>query len=266
MANHSLRKLSHCLGVAVGILLFAFPGRAQQPPELPASPSQPTQAKPDQKSAADQSGKSPQEPTSPTNDRILWTLPNYLTVENEAKVPPLTVGGKFKLTAKDSFDPVEIPYIALVAGIGQAQNSDAPFGQGWKGYGKRYATAFADNTIGNFMTEAIFPSMLKQDPRYFQLGHGGFFRRLTYVVSRLVITRTDSGNSQFNYSEIVGNAVGAGIATTYHPFQDRSFGNTMSIWGTQVMWDGAANIAREFWPDVRRMLTRHKDRDKNNQP
>ncbi len=233
-------------------LLLAFPAAAQQAePSESASASAPIAPKPDdEKNIIDQNVSSPGQPTSPTNDRIFWALPNYLTVENAARVPRLTVAGKFELTAKDSFDPVEIPYIGLVAGIGQAQNSEPAYGQGAAGYGRRYATAFADNTIGNFMTEAIFPSIFRQDPRYFQLGKGGFWRRSAYAFSRLLIIRADSGQSQFNSSEITGNAIAAGIASAYHPAQDRTLSNTLSIWGTQILWDGAANELKEFWPDI----------------
>src|SRR5208282_2997465 len=92
---------------------------------------------------------------------------------------------------------------------------------GWEGYGKRYASAFADGTIENFMTSAVLPSILRQDPRFFQKSDGGFARRTEYAVSRIFVTRTDSGHSQFNYSEIVGSALSAAISTnSYHP---RSF-------------------------------------------
>jgi hypothetical protein len=240
-------------------VLLALPAAAQQAQEPPpASASAQTPSKPDEKNDGDQNQTNQQPEAGPKNDRIFWTLPNYLTVENAAHVAPLTVGGKFKLTAKDSFDPVEVPYIGLLAGIGQLQNSEPSYGQGGAGYARRYGTAFADNTIGNFMTEAVFPSMLRQDPRYYQLGKGGFWRRTGYAFSRLLVTRTDSGQSQFNYSEIAGNAVAAGIASTYHPAQDRSFSNTMTILGTQIMWDGVADELKEFWPDIHRRLRRNK--------
>jgi hypothetical protein len=238
-----------------GILALSFllsaPLRAQASGAAPPS-------NPDEKSNGDQNSTTQGQQASPKNDRIFWTLPNYLAVENAAQVPPLTVGGKFTLTVKDSFDPVEIPYIGLLAGISQAENSEPSYGQGFAGYGRRYVTAFADNTIGNFMTEAIFPSMLRQDPRYFQLGRGGFWRRAGYALSRLIVTRTDSGQSQFNYSEIAGNGVGAGIALAYHPAHERNFPDTMTFWGTQITWDGVANEMKEFWPDIDHWLLRNR--------
>jgi hypothetical protein len=227
---------------------------SEQPVQKPkeADPASPTQPQPAQTRADDGSSKnqSQEEATTPKNDRLFGVLPNYLTVENAAKVPPLTSGGKFKLVAKNAFDPVIFPFIGFIALVNQGQDSDPGFGQGASGFGKRYGASFGDSTIGSFMTGAIFPSLLKQDPRYYQLVRGGFRRRLVYSITRIVITRTDSGRNQFNGSELAGNFVAAGISNAYHPASDRSFKNTLSGWGNDTGWDMMANIAQEFWPDI----------------
>ena len=154
---------------------------------------------------------------SPKNDRLFFVLPNYLTVENAKKIPPLTTGQKFKLVALGTFDPVEFPYVGVLALIDQAENTDPSFRQGFAGYAKRYGAAFADTTIENFMVGAVFPSLLHQDPRYYQSGKGGFFHRAGYAALRVFITRTDSGKKQFNYSELAGSALAAALSNTYHP-------------------------------------------------
>ncbi len=105
-----------------------------------------------------------------SNDRILWTMPNFLTLENADEVPPLTAKEKFKVTARGIFDPFEFVLIGFMAGINQASNSNPSYGQGMQGYAKRYGTAYADNAIENFMASAVFPSVLHQDPRYYQMG------------------------------------------------------------------------------------------------
>jgi hypothetical protein len=224
------------------------------PPSNPDLPDKvnPARVKQGQQSTQNQNngGQNHGHPTSPKNDRLFGVLPNYLTVENEAKAPSLTSGGKYKLAAEGSFDPVIYPFIGFLALISQGQNSEPGYGQGAAGYGRRYAAAFADSTIGNFMTGAIFPSLLKQDPRYFQLVRGGFKRRAIYSVSRILITRADSGHNQFNSSEIAGNLVAAGISISYHPAGDRTLVDTMSVWGTSVGWDTMSNFAEEFWPDI----------------
>jgi len=206
-----------------------------------------------------------------SNDRLFYTLPNFLTLENAGNLPPLTTKQKYAVVAESTFDPVEIPWFALLAGLGQGQNSEPRYGQGASGYGKRYATSAADGLIENFMVGAVFPSLLHEDPRYFQKGHGGFFNRTFYASSRMVITRTDSGNAQFNYSEIVGGMLSAAISTfSYHPTggyvstptnphyfvaSDRTLGNTASVWATQLGYDTLTVVVKEFWPDIRRKIS-----------
>jgi hypothetical protein len=199
------------------------------------------------------------EQSGTSNDRLFWTLPDFLTVKNQGLYPPLTVGQKFKVVARSSFDWVEYPWIGFLAGISQAENSEPGYGQGAEGYAKRYGSTFGDSVIENFMTGAVMPSVLRQDPRYFQLGEGGFWHRTEYAVSRNWITRSDSGKKEFNFSEIGGAAIAAAISTySYHPRSDRTVGNTASVWGTQVGLDTATIEVKEFWPDIKRMLTKKK--------
>jgi hypothetical protein len=196
------------------------------------------------------------DPAVPQNDRILWTMPNYLTVENVASLPPLTPMQKFRLVARDTFDPVTFALIGLEAGVNQASNSNPTFGQGFKGYGKRYVLAYADNGIGNFMTSAAFPALLHQDPRFFQMGKGGFLHRAFYAGTRVLVTRSDSGSTQLNFSEILGNGVAAAISNAYHP-GPRTLRSNINVWATQIAWDAVSYEMKEFWPDAHRFLTRH---------
>jgi hypothetical protein len=283
--------------IALWIVAFlALPSSSQQ-----TSPSNPTPTAPQTDSTAKpaasgqdaQSTATPQHPadkdaqgassqgkpgtaaSGTSNDRLFLALPNFLTLENVGNVPPLTTGQKFKVVARGSFDKIEFPWYGILSAISQAENSEPGYGQGWEGYGKRYASAFADGTIENFMTSAVFPSLLHQDPRFFQKSDGGFTRRTEYAVSRIFVTRTDSGHRQFNYSEILGSAVSAAISTnTYHPrafittrfdpttdtltyvhnASSRTLPNTLSVWGTQVLYDTITIVIKEFWPDVHRKM------------
>ena len=131
-----------------------------------------------------------------------------MTVENANHIAPLTTAQKFKLVARSSFDPVEFPYYAFLAGIGQAENSEAGYGQGAIGYAKRYGSNFADGTSENFFVGAVFPSLFREDPRYFQDGKGTFLHRAGYAVTRVVVTRTDSGHTMINLSELAGRRNG----------------------------------------------------------
>jgi hypothetical protein len=180
-------------------------------------------------------------------DRIFGVLPNYGTFET-MYVAKETTREAFKIAALGTFDPVMYPVLGVMTAIGSG-SSDTPYAQ-------RYAVAFADNAIGNFMTTAVLPSMTGEDSRYYRRGEGGVFRRLAYAASRSVVTRTRSGAATFNISEVAGTAAAAGLSNIYYSPADRTLGGTMSRWGTQIMWDTVANEMKEFWPDIRAKLHR----------
>ena len=253
----------HCTSI-IAAFVAVLPLAAQQQAELAPSGTQNTpaasqnQAKTQTTDNNNSADPIIQPQTSPKNDRLFYALPNYLTVENASQAPPLTPGQKYKLVAEGSFDPVEYPFVGIVALIGQGRNDQPSFGQGFKGYSKRYAVDFTDNTVGNFMANATVPWLLKQDPRYFQLGKGSFIRRAAYAASRIVITRDDSGRNDFNYSEFAGNGLAALISNLYHPREDRTVSNNISVWWTEIAWDAAGFELKEFWPNIKRHLHKSK--------
>jgi hypothetical protein len=244
-------------------------------PQLNPSLSNPPAQRPSDKGNTESKTTSESSGPGTSNDRLFFTLPNFLTLENSREVPPLTPKQKFAVVARGSFDYVQFPWYAFLSGISQAQNSEPGFGQGWEGYGKRFGAAFADGTIENFTTAAILPSLLHQDPRYFQSGHGSFGRRTFYALSRNLITRGDSGKNEFNYSEVVGGAMAAAISTySYHHKgqyvttttpgvlryipSDRTLSNTAKVWGTQYGYDTLTLVVKEFWPDIRRKIRKNQ--------
>jgi hypothetical protein len=192
--------------------------------------------------------------TGTVNDRIFTVMANYGTVENATVLPPLTTGQKYRLASAGVFDYFTYPFCAGLAAISQAHDDPKSWGQGWGAYGKRFGLSFGDNGIGTYMTTAIFPSILKEDPRYYQMGHGPFKKRAWHGIERLFVTRTDSGQDRFNYSESVGNAVAAAISNTYHPAEDRTVSRNISTFAMLIMWDGVSNEMKEFWPDIRRRV------------
>lgn len=201
----------------------------------------------------------PQPQAGTSNDHMFDLIPNFLTLENAGKVPPLTTGQKFKAVARGAFDWGEFVWVGALSGIGQLENSEPAYHQGMEGYAKRYGSNFGDTAIENFVTSAVLPSILKQDPRFYQSSHGSFMHRLGYAASRILITRGDSGSSQFNFSEVFGAGIAATISTyTYHPQSDRNFGNVASVWGTQIGYDTLALVVKEFWPDIRKHVFHQK--------
>ena len=105
------------------------------------------------------------------------------------------------------------------------------------------------------MTEAILPTLLHQDPRYFRKGSGSAWSRLGSAVGQIFWTRTDSGGRQFNYSEVAGNSAAVAISMAYYP-GNRNASSAGEQLGTQIAVDMAVNIVKEFWPGRQRKASR----------
>jgi hypothetical protein len=205
---------------------------APTPAVSPATPNNPD----------DQYGKQPK--------RILGIVPNYRAVSANTHLPPLSFKTALWLATQDTFDYSDFIFVGGLAGISMANKSQPAFGQGAQGYGKYYWHVFVDGGIENYMTEAIVPTVTREDPRYYTMGKGAFVKRTGYAVSRLFITRTNSGKSTFNLSEIVGAGAAAGIGNAYYPREANPWVKTYQRWGTQVGLDGVFNALKEFWPDI----------------
>jgi hypothetical protein len=232
------------------------------PPSLQEKAAQDGKDKPEKQKTPEEKAETAAPATS--NDRLFFALPNFLTLETADHVPPLTTKQKFAVVTRSSFDYIQIPWYGFLAGVSQAENSEPGYGQGAAGYGKRFGSAAADGTIENYFTSAIFPSVFKQDPRFYQLGKGGFWHRTFYAMSRIVITRSDSGSNQFNVSEVFGSAIAAGISTySYHPHADKTLSNTASVWGSQIGYDAATIVLKEFWPDIRGKILHKRSQPAN---
>ena len=190
--------------------------------------------------------------------RILWIIPNFRSVSADVKLPPETVKEKFLGATQDSFDYSSFIYTGILAGISQAESSYPEFHQGAAGFGRYYWHTFADQTDENYWTEFILPVTFHQDPRYYTLGSGGFFKRTGYAFSRALITRTDSGKETFNLSEVVGAGAAAGISNLYYPEPYRTWTKTGQRWLDSVALDSATWIFREFWPDINNKIFHQK--------
>jgi hypothetical protein len=221
--------------------------------QLKLEPSVPTQAlvaAPVEKKKDDSEGKQ--------TKRMFGVIPNFAAVSADTQLPPLTARGKFWLATQDSVDYSSFIWAGMQAGQSMALNSYPELGHGAAGYSRYYWRAFADQASGAYFTEAIVPALTHEDPRYYTLGHGGFLRRARYALSQVVLTKPDSGGTSFNFSEIVGNGLEAGLANLYYPPQERSLHNTAVNWASQLEAASLNNLVREFWPDIRHRVLRQK--------
>jgi hypothetical protein len=178
--------------------------------------------------------------------RVLGVIPNFYVVYDRNPAP-LTPKQKFHLAWRSLVDPVTFLGVGAQAGIEQATNSFSGYGQGAKGYAKRYGAGYTDGFTGTMIGGAILASWWKQDPRYFYKGTGTIRSRALYAIAMTVMCKGDNGKWQVTYSGLVGGLAADGISNLYYPAADRSgVGLTFANFGVETGEGAIQNLIQEF--------------------
>jgi hypothetical protein len=183
------------------------------------------------------------------SERIFGVVPAY-SITDTKNLPPLKSKDKFHLFVKGTLDPFPFVVYGIQAGVEQANGTHSGYGQGAAGYARRFGAALGDGTSARFFSTYAFPSLLHQDPRYFRKGEGSGWSRVGYSISRGFVTRSDSGKSQPNWSNLMGKFSGAGLSNLYYPPEDRGASLTLSRVAISLSYQMLGNLAIEFWPEI----------------
>ena len=255
-------------------------GLPDAPVQQTSSPSQssatPQARQPDaQKNAGSQS--SDDVLRQEEKQRAFGVMPMFQTVSlaNSKNIPALRPKQKFQLMLKSTTDPFVFAQDAVLSGIGQARNTNSGtktvtnpdgttsqvrwgFGQGAAGYFKRFGASYADTADGNFWGNAVLPVLLKEDPRYYRMGSGSFFKRFGYSAVTAVWCRRDNGTWGPNYANVAGNFISGGISNLYYPDENTGFEKTV-IGAMTVTAEGVIGAELiEFLPDIQHHFTKNR--------
>jgi hypothetical protein len=237
------------------------------------APQAPDQAAPaGSKSAADPDKKptSEDELQRELHQRMAGVIPNFNAVL-DGDTDPLTARQKLRASFRSAVDPYQFALAGFSSLLGQATDSHSGYdpvrtirtgyGQGLKGYSKRYGAAYADQFDGTILGNGVFPAILHQDARYFRKGKGPLFKRALYSASSAFVCRGDNGKRQPNFSNVLGNLASGGISNLYYPAEDRGFALTIEQ-GFEVTAEGIfGSLLIEFYPDIQRHFRKHPPAD-----
>ena len=182
----------------------------------------------------------------------MWIVPNFAAVSPGVKFQPMAPKEKFWVATEDSFDYTSFVWTGVLAAQSYELDQYPELGRGRVAYGRYYWRGLLDGVSNTYFSEAIVPVLTHEDPRYFTLGRGGFLRRMEYALTRVVVTYSDSGKNTFNISEVGGDFASSALSTAYYPPEERGMVKISEGWGTELESAALNNIAKEFWPDIRK--------------
>lgn len=178
------------------------------------------------------------------HQRVLGFIPNMF-VTYEPHPEPLTAKMKFHLAYKSLTHPTFLTFKAAWAGVEQAGDF-TDYRLGARGYGERLGATLAGGASEDLFANAILPSLLHQDPRYFYRGSGTKGSRALHAILAPFVCEGDNGKSQPNYSQLGGSLISASLSSTYYPGSDRGPGLVFTSFGTSMGLHVALGLAQEF--------------------
>jgi hypothetical protein len=236
--------------MALAAVLACGSSFAQQtPPPAPEIQNSQT-GKPEQKTQQPRREKAEgqEEKTEP---RLFKVIP--LGDVATGKTKPLSSKEKLGLFLRDARQPFILVPPLLGTGFSEALLDNSGFGWGPAGFGKHYGAATATEVSSHLLGTWVFASLLHQDPRYYPKWSGSVGSRISYAVSRAVITRADGGARQINYSQLLAVLTASAISNSYYP---EGIGHTAGTASTSLAVAASFNVVREFLPDIRRLTAR----------
>jgi hypothetical protein len=167
---------------------------------------------------------------------------------------PLDAHQKLELAVDETISPSRFLGSMFTSGISQARDSLPGYGQGWSGYGKRFGSSVASTASNNIFGTFLLPSVLHQDPRYFVKAFGSPRSRILYALERVVVTRTDDGESTLNWSGVLGGLMAESLAISYLPDKERTAAKTFTRFGVRIGFSALDNVVKEYWPTIFKSL------------
>jgi hypothetical protein len=164
---------------------------------------------------------------------------------------PLGEGGKLRLALANFSDPLGIAATAADAGISTGTSDEkSAFGTGWPAFGRRFGMSMADTASGEFFSTFVVSTLFHQDPHYHRYPDAPTRKRIVYALSRVLISRSDSGKPMFNYAEFLGTAASSSFENSYHFERDTGPAATSQRIFVSIGSDAAWNLMTEFLPDM----------------
>jgi hypothetical protein len=146
--------------------------------------------------------------------------------------PVLTAGDKVRLARRGALSPFAAVGWLFASGYEHLTNTAPNWGTDRGAFGQRLGDSAIRATTEDFLTDGVMAPLLREDPRYYRLGHGHkALARVLYAATRPLITRSDSGRRVPNLSLMGGNLAGSALTNAYYPQQNRGVAQTFATFG-----------------------------------
>ena len=162
---------------------------------------------------------------------------------------PMTGSQRLSQYFKNTFSPMSFVTSGASAGIGQWRNRPRAWQQGGEGYGRRYASSYAEHIVQETLIFGA-SSVLHEDNRFIPSGQAGKWNRVKYAVASTFLARHDDGTRHLSISRLAGFAGAALVSRMWQPTSHHIFRSGTINFGISLSVATGFNVAREFLPFI----------------
>lgn len=166
----------------------------------------------------------------------------------------LSAKEKLELSGWEQLHPYAFVTQFWAAGWEQWTNTDPQYGTDGGAFAERLGAAALLQNTRAVLADGMMASIFRQDPRYYRQGHRPFSQRVYHAIERVVVIRSDEGNYQPNYSQLLGNAAATALTMTYYPAASATWGKTAKGYGISLAEGALGNEIHEFTPELKRLV------------
>ena len=153
---------------------------------------------------------------------------------------------RFNRYVKDTVGPFRLARSAFSAGLDQWRDSPEEWGQGMKGYGKRFASSWGRSAIQTTVTYGL-DEAFDLDTGFRRSNRNGVGARVKHAFLETITSRTMSGKRVLSAPRLVGVYTGSVIAAeTWYP-ERYSYKEGLRHGNTTLLTSFGINLVREFF-------------------
>jgi hypothetical protein len=165
----------------------------------------------------------------------------------------LSVKEKLEYDGRHLFDPENMVFAAIGAGLDQWRDRPGEWGQGWGSYSERFSSHLGQYLIQRSM---MFPvqAIDHEDTRYFRSSRTSCKGRIGYAFLHTIWRHDDNGGMMPAYSEFLGDYGAAALSRVWWPPHYRTGSGLFVAGSDTILIDAGINVFNEFKPDIKRWL------------
>ena len=160
---------------------------------------------------------------------------------------PMTKSERLNDYLKKLANPVSVVSSSASAGIGQWRDSPDEWGQGGEGFGRRFASSFAQHIVTETLLFGV-STALHEDNRYALSADRSTRGRILNAIKGTFFARRDDGGMRFSYSRIGAYGGAAIISRSWQPEDSHKVRGAFYSVSSSIGMSIGMNVVREFWP------------------